>query len=265
MEEILKSYAKVNIGLRILQKREDGYHNIDSYFHLIDLYDEIAVSVKPSNELVIRIKGNDGYLDKGMDIMEKAARVFSKETGHVFSLSISIKKNIPSKAGLGGGSSNGAAVLRFLNRCYCECLSDERLMMLALSVGSDLPFFISGLRSARVMGRGEIIKPCSLLSGIIDLYCPSFYSQTSEAYAKLDTLDRSFSSLPDSLIPLSNECFPNDFELAIARSPLIQSISESYGYFSLSGSGSTYFGLNKKDSKELAGSGIIHTISTLLI
>ena len=265
MEEILKSYAKVNIGLRILQKREDGYHNIDSYFHLIDLYDEIAVSVKPSNELVIRIKGNDGYLDKGMDIMEKAARVFSKETGHVFSLSISIKKNIPSKAGLGGGSSNGAAVLRFLNRCYCECLSDERLMMLALFVGSDLPFFISGLRSARVMGRGEIIKPCSLLSGIIDLYCPSFYSQTSEAYAKLDTLDRSYCNLPDSLGPLTNESYPNDFELITPRNDLIQNISRNYTYFSLSGSGSTYFGIGKKDGKEPCKSDMIRTIRTVFV
>ena len=256
---MIRSYAKINIGLKVLEKRADGYHDIDSYFHLIDLHDEIYPQLEKSAETKVEIAGNEGYLDKRRDIMEKAALAFT------FSLKIRIRKNIPSKAGLGGGSSNGAAILKYLNTQFSNPLSLNELIALSLSVGSDLPFFISGFSAARVRGRGERIEEVSPLDLPVDLFIPSFSVDTAEAYYKLDTLDRSFSSLPDSLIPLSNECFPNDFELAIARSPLIQSISESYGYFSLSGSGSTYFGLNKKDSKELAESGIIHTISTLLI
>lgn len=265
MEAMIRSYAKINIGLKVLEKRADGYHDIDSYFHLIDLYDEIYPQLEKSAETKVEIAGNEGYLDKGRDIMEKAALAFSEKSGITFSLKIRIRKNIPSKAGLGGGSSNGAAILKYLNTQFSNPLSSSELIALSLSVGSDLPFFVSGFSAARVRGRGEMVEEVSPLDLPVDLFIPSFSVDTSEAYYKLDTLDRSFSSLPDSLTPLSNECFPNDFELAIARSPLIQSISESYGYFSLSGSGSTYFGLNKKDSKELAESGIIHTISTLLI
>lgn len=262
---MIKSYAKINIGLKVLEKRKDGFHDIDSYFHLIDLYDEIYPSATESRCLSVAIEGNAGYLDRGLDIMEKAAIAFSKATGLVFSLDVRIKKRIPSKAGLGGGSSNGAAILKYLNEYFSHPLDEKGLADVALSVGSDLPFFISGLSAARVQGRGELIYPCGLLTGDVDLFLPSFFVETSEAYAKLDTFDRSYVSLPDTLAELTNERFPNDFELVTPRSSVIQSIGSNYSYFSLSGSGSTYFGLCKKDSTWRYKSDNIHTISTILI
>ena len=265
MEEMIKSYAKINIGLKVLKKRPDGFHDIDSYFHLIALYDEIYPEIYESDELSVAIEGNSIYLDKGMDIMEKAARAFSYASGKTFDLKIKINKNIPSKAGLGGGSSNGAAILKYLNACFSKPLSDDALFNLSLSVGSDLPFFISGFSSARVGGKGELLRPSGLLKGEVDLFIPSYFKETSEAYAQLDTFDRSFAPLPDSLEALTNERFPNDFELVTPRSQVIQSISSNYSYFSLSGSGSTYFGLDKKDSTRQYKSGNIHTISTFLL
>ena len=176
---MIKSYAKINIGLKVLEKRKDGFHDIDSYFHIIDLYDEIYPSATESRCLSVAIEGNAGYLDRGLDIMEKAAIAFSKATGLVFSLDVRIKKRIPSKAGLGGGSSNGAAILKYLNEYFSHPLDEKGLADVALSVGSDLPFFISGLSAARVQGRGELISPCGLLTGDVDLFLPSFFETTS--------------------------------------------------------------------------------------
>lgn len=262
---MLKAYAKINIGLRVLEKREDGYHDIDSYFHLIDLYDEIHPVLEKSDKTSVVITGNDGYLEKGMDIMEKAARAFSERTGISFHLSLEISKRIPSKAGLGGGSSDGAAVLTYLNREFGSPLKMDELLSLALFVGSDIPFFITGYRAAHVRGRGEYITEVSPLEGKVDLFFPEFSSPTSEAYYKLDTFDRSLLPLPDSLENITEERFPNDFELVIKRNPLIQRICMDYSYFSLSGSGSTYFGLDKKSNTRLDKSDTIHSISTFLL
>ncbi len=265
MKEMLKSYAKINIGLKILEKRPDGYHDIDSYFHLIDLYDEIYPTVREDKTTKVSIEGNEIYLDKGVDIMEKAALAFSRESGRTFDLSIRIKKNIPSKAGLGGGSSNGAVVLRYLNTFFGNPFSNDELMSISLTVGSDLPFFISGYNAAHVKGRGELVEKVPPLSGNIDLFFPSFVSDTSEAYYKLDTLDRSYARLPESLEIITDERFPNDFELVIPRNTTIQRICEAYSYFSLSGSGSTYFGFNKKYDTKLAKSDIMCSVGTFLL
>ena len=202
MDVMIRSYAKINIGLKVLEKRADGYHDIDSYFHLIDLCDEIYPQLEKSAETKVEIAGNEGYLDKGRDIMEKAALAFSEKSGITFSLKIRIRKNIPSKAGLGGGSSNGAAILKYLNTQFSNPLSSSELIALSLSVGSDLPFFVSGFSAARVRGRGAMVEEVSPLDLPVDLFIPSFSVDTSEAYYKLDTLDRSFSFSSDSLIPL---------------------------------------------------------------
>ena len=265
MDVMIRSYAKINIGLKVLEKRADGYHDIDSYFHLIDLCDEIYPQLEKSAETKVEIAGNEGYLDKGRDIMEKAALAFSEKSGITFSLKIRIRKNIPSKAGLGGGSSNGAAILKYLNTQFSNPLSSSELIALSLSVGSDLPFFVSGFSAARVRGRGEMVEEVSPLDLPVDLFIPSFSVDTSEAYYKLDTLDRSYCNLPDSLGPLTNESYPNDFELITPRNDLIQNISRNYTYFSLSGSGSTYFGIGKKDGKEPCKSDMIRTIRTVFV
>ncbi len=265
MRAIVKAYAKVNIGLKVLERRPDCYHNIDSYFHLIDLHDEMEIDIERSGSTSVFIKGNDGYLDSKMDIMEKSAIAFSEKTGLNFSLSISIAKHIPSRAGLGGGSSDGAAILKALNSYFGNPLSHSGLMDLSLSVGSDLPFFTSGLSAARVRGRGELIDPVPPLKGKVDLFIPDYDQSTAQAYNKLDTYVRSLSELPSSLTGITYKNFPNDFELVMRRNHYIERISENYDYFSLSGSGSCYFGIGRKKENFLPLCDKIQSVCTNLI
>lgn len=106
------AYAKINIGLYVKGNRPDGFHDLDSYFHLIGLHDEIELSFLPAEETSVVIRGNGGYLDTGKeDLMEKALRIFSERSFLNFRAEIDIVKHIPFKAGLGGGSSDAGLVL----------------------------------------------------------------------------------------------------------------------------------------------------------
>ncbi len=265
VEERVKSYAKINIGLRIGEKRCDGYHSIDSFFHLVGLFDDISFSFSDAKKTQVFITRSNDYLSGKEDIMEKAALAFSRKTGKAFSFSIDIKKRIPSRAGLGGGSSNAGAVLTFLNRCCGNILSQEELIALSATVGSDVPFFTSGYKAARVNGRGEIVKEAEPLCEKVDLYFPSFSVETAKAYETLDAKERSFAPLPPSLKSIKSDDFPNDFEIVFPRPDIIKTISTNYSYFSLSGSGSTYFGLFRKTDTPVPDTGNIQTISTFLI
>ena len=153
-----KAYGKVNIGLKVGGKREDGYHDIDSYFLLIPFFDELSFSLE-DGKYSVDIEGNQGYLAEGKtDIMEKAAGIYSEATGLEFSLSIGIKKHIPDKAGLGGGSSDAASVLLFLNGLF-KALDEKSLLELSSKVGADVPFFVSKAQLATVRCIGDIIQP----------------------------------------------------------------------------------------------------------
>ena len=133
----LKSYAKVNIGLRIMGRRADGYHDLDTYFHRIELHDDIRLSFELRDETSVSITGNEGYMPStAMDLMEKAARLFSDLTGIRFHADISITKRIPVQAGLGGGSSNASTVLTALDSICGGVLSRDDLMDASLALGS---------------------------------------------------------------------------------------------------------------------------------
>ena len=262
IREKVKAFAKVNIGLKVGEKRSDGYHNIDSYFLRIPFFDELTLSLE-EGEYRVEIKGNEGYLEKGKtDIMEKAARLYSERTGKRFALSIDIDKHIPEKAGLGGGSSDAAAVLLFLNK-YFKSLDREELILLSQSVGADVPFFVSEEKLARVNGIGEIVIP--LIYDLPYKYITLFRAQgsgvsTKEAYEKLDDRNIMYSPLPPLSFPLKRDSFPNDFELLEGTDMLktISSLSSDGDYASLSGSGSVWFVLSREqintNIKEFIGS-----------
>lgn len=155
----LKSYAKVNIGLRIMGRRADGYHDLDTYFHRIELHDDIRLSFELRDETSVSITGNEGYMPStATDLMEKAARLFSTMTGIRFHADISITKRIPVQAGLGGGSSNASTVLTALDSICGGVLSRDDLMDASLALGSDVPFFTSGFAAAHGQGRGEVLE-----------------------------------------------------------------------------------------------------------
>lgn len=154
---ILRAYAKINPYLKVLNKRTDGYHNLDLCFQNVSLYDEIIVHkhqnliIKTEPEIDCSTENNLCY---------KAFMLLKKDFQKISNLSIYIKKNIPIGAGLGGGSSDAAAILLAMNTMFSLNLSKKRLKEYALLLGSDVPFFLIGGRAIG-KGRGEISKKIS--------------------------------------------------------------------------------------------------------
>ncbi len=246
-----KAYAKVNIGLRIVGRRDDGYHLISSYFLLIPLYDEIETDINNGSGVIIN--GNESYLDKGEDLMEKAVKIYKEKTNLDFSVSIKIKKNIPTKAGLGGGSSDAAATLTLINNHF-KALSSAELLMLAGKIGADVPFFVSGFKTAYCEGIGEKMEERRLPEEY--KYIALFRGEgsgvsTSDAYSRLDELSLLSDPLPLLEYPISREKYPNDFE-KITGDEVYRKMKESLqdsDYLSLSGSGSVWFLLSRNEWK----------------
>ena len=181
----LKSPAKVNLFLKVIRKRKDGYHEIETLFERISLSDEITLSRAASG---IRLKCDSKGLPLGpKNIAYRAAKLLKDALGIEEGVVIEIKKNIPVSAGLGGGSSNAATVLLGLNRLWRLRLSKARLLRLGASLGSDVPFFILDTPFALGRGRGEILKRVKAPRLRIwhCLVKPAFSISTQNAYQAL--------------------------------------------------------------------------------
>ncbi|WP_028950805.1 4-(cytidine 5'-diphospho)-2-C-methyl-D-erythritol kinase [Sulfurihydrogenibium subterraneum] len=182
--KVLLSPAKVNIGLWIVGKRDDGYHNISSFFHTVDLYDRIFI--KPSHNLTVKCSLLDPDLQEEKNIVYKTVVLFEKITGINQNWEIFIEKNIPVGGGLGGGSSNAAVVLQFLNTYYGNPLSEKDLFDLAVKIGADVPFFLKG-GFALAEGVGEKLTFFDQrLNDELFLIYPNVKSNTGEVYSKVD-------------------------------------------------------------------------------
>lgn len=182
MDEIsLKAPAKINLYLRVLGKRPDGYHEIESMMQAIDLYDEIKLEKSDSVEIVC---DDPGIPSDDSNLAVKAAAAL-KEQFYFPGVKISLHKKIPHGAGLGGGSSDAAFVLRGLCRLYKLSPSPKDLLRIASGIGSDIPFFL-GSGQALVSGRGEIVRPLELPTDYtIILVVPPLEISTAEVYGKL--------------------------------------------------------------------------------
>jgi len=154
----LLSPAKVNLFLRILGKRPDGYHEIQSILQPVSLFDEVSLSVEPGKGSGLLCSGRE-MPSGGDNLAVAASRLYLEEAGIRKKVSIGIKKNIPLGAGLGGGSSNAAAVLVGLNRILGE-FTDGNLLRMAASLGADVPFFVRST-SSFVEGAGERVRVLS--------------------------------------------------------------------------------------------------------
>jgi len=165
----LRAPAKVNFGLRIRKLRDDGYHELESLFLPLDLSDEIEVRVATQEpgqptEISFTLLGRAFGVSAGADnLVVRAARAFLEEAKLHVSLELKLEKRIPTGAGLGGGSSDAAAVLRGLDQCFPGTVSREDLARIAVRLGADVPFFLEP-RPAWVSGIGERIRP---LEGIL--------------------------------------------------------------------------------------------------
>ena len=182
----LKSYCKVNLFLEILSKRKDGYHNIDTLFHSVSLYDRISFEEIDSNE--IKIECSIGELNSDDNILWRVIdNLKSYFPANKKGLRIAIEKNIPMGAGLGGGSSNAAFALLGLNRYYNLGLNNNMLMEIGSQLGADVAFFIRG-GFARGEGIGEKLsfyEDINYKLYFLIVY-PNIHASTKEAYDGLN-------------------------------------------------------------------------------
>ena len=138
-----KAYAKINLYLDVVNKRENGYHDILSIMQNISLHDVVSVSASKSDTVNISVDCDDVTVPKGsQNIAYKAAELFSEMLGESANIEIEIEKNIPSAAGLAGGSADAAAVLRLLNKIFDNPFSMNELCAIGAKVGADVPFCI---------------------------------------------------------------------------------------------------------------------------
>ncbi|HVO28269.1 MAG TPA: 4-(cytidine 5'-diphospho)-2-C-methyl-D-erythritol kinase [Candidatus Margulisiibacteriota bacterium] len=165
-DELVQAPAKLNLYLRVCGRRDDGYHLIDSLMVPVSLYDELRIAVRSvaqaTSPSVITLWTDCTYLPTGADnLAYRAAAEFTTVTRQSMTVDIRIYKHIPLGSGLGGGSSDAAAVLLTLNRWLGNRLSTRQLADAGARIGADVPFFVYG-RPARVGGVGEQIKPTTL-------------------------------------------------------------------------------------------------------
>jgi len=153
----IKAPAKINVHLKVTGRRPDGYHELVSIMVPVDIFDVIDLKVSSGAGIRISCRGREIPADES-NLAYRAARDFMSLAGIREGVSISLAKNIPVAAGLGGGSSDGAAVLIALNRMYSRPLSQAELHKLALNLGADVPFFLMG-GPCLATGVGEILEP----------------------------------------------------------------------------------------------------------
>jgi 4-diphosphocytidyl-2-C-methyl-D-erythritol kinase len=181
---LIKAYAKINISLDVVGKREDGYHLLRMIMQNIDLYDLINIE-KAANG--INISSNKPYIPiDERNLGYKAAKLFMEKYNLQGGVDINIRKSIPVAAGLAGGSTDAAAVLKGMRSIYDMDVSDEELMELGLKIGADVPYCIMG-GTALCEGIGEKITPLkSFKDHIMIVVKPPFGVSTKEVYQSLD-------------------------------------------------------------------------------
>lgn len=180
------AWAKLNLTLDVLGKREDGYHDLCMVMQSIDLCDRLEL--ERTSDSGIAVKTDLSFLpDDDRNLAAKAARAFFQYTGEPLGLSIDIRKQIPVCAGMAGGSSDAAAVLRALNELTGAGLPPEKLAEIGAEVGSDVPYCVMG-GTALAEGRGEVLTPLPALPQCHVVVCkPAFAISTPELFGRIDS------------------------------------------------------------------------------
>ncbi len=251
---ISNSYAKINLGLNVLERLENGYHNIETGFCFIEWSDRFELRPAGRHSLVMSNKNIP--LDDS-NLIVKAVHLLEKEAGLKDKFHIEVEKNIPAGAGLGGGSSNAATTLRMINKVANLGLSTQDLMQLGEQLGADVPFFIKG-KPGFATGTGTEIEEMDLQpdAWIVTIF-PDMISSTPEAYQYVEPNPAPEFSLRNVLLEEDVEEWRylviNDLEASVfPRLELIGNLKDQcydFGasYASMSGSGSSVFGIFKQD------------------
>lgn len=251
---ISNSYGKINLGLNVLERMESGYHNIETGFCFIEWADRFEVTPAKRNSLVM--SDNKIPVDDS-NLIVKAVSLLEKEAGLKDRFHIKVQKNIPSGAGLGGGSSNAATTLHMINKIANLGLQEAELMELGKTLGADVPFFIQG-KAGFATGHGTEIEPLDIQpDGWIVTIFPGEPSSTPEAYQFCHPNPEPEFSLKKVLVeePLEEWQYLiiNDLEAAVfPRLGIVGNIKDQcyeFGasYASMSGSGSSVFGIFEQD------------------
>ncbi|MEJ5186750.1 MAG: 4-(cytidine 5'-diphospho)-2-C-methyl-D-erythritol kinase [Candidatus Geothermincolales bacterium] len=263
----LEAPAKINIFLKVGERRPDGYHSILTLFQAVDLCDLVEVELSSSGVEIVA----EGHVPQGEEnLCVRAARAFERLYGGEVGARIRLHKRIPVGAGLGGGSSDAAAVLVGLNLLLGEPLNREDLERAAAEIGSDVPFFLSG-GTAEARGRGELLQRLPSARGLLTLLLnPGFSLSTAEVYREFDRLNPSpgpLGDIPEGLkrgletgdAGLVGKHIRNDLvEAALELAPVLRPALERLGRegpCGMSGSGPTLF-LLSGDEEALVRAGI---------
>ena len=231
----ISAYAKINLSLDIVGRREDGYHTVDMVMQSVSLCDRVRVTLNDSGRINLACSKPHIPCD-GRNTAFKAAQLFLNVTGLPFGAEIYIEKHVPDQAGLGGGSADAAAVLRAMNRLCAgvlgrEPLNTAELLYLGMRIGADVPFCVLN-GTQRCGGIGEIMvplapmEPCTLL-----IAKPSLCISTPEAYSLVDRMPDGGARYTEAMVralerrdlPAVARCLGNRFEDALCR-PQVQAL-----------------------------------------
>lgn len=250
--------CKINLGLHIMRKREDNYHDLETVFYPVPLCDalEVTIAKENSDDMNLIMEGIPVQGDASQNLVSKAYQLLQKEYA-IPNLDFALLKNIPMGAGLGGGSSDGAYALQLINNYIGLNIPEEKLQFYAAQLGSDCAFFIHN-KPCFGSGKGEILKPLALtLKGYwIVVVKPEIHISTAEAFSTIDTKKHLHDKAENSIkhiIQLDpsewKDRLCNDFEDSIfPKYSILADIKTSLYqagavYASMSGSGSSIFGL----------------------
>lgn len=253
---LYNSPAKINLFLHNIGVREDGYHELETIFVLLDLYDEITITINTTGE-INRVFGNED-INFNDDLMIKAAKLLQKITGSQFGADIGIKKIIPAGGGLGGGSSNAATVLTALNSLWQTNLSNAQLQVMGKQLGADVPIFIYGTH-AFATGIGENFTAIDIPKKYYLILQPDCHTSTKKIFSHFAlTKSSKQCKIPTFLqaMNLSNDCLDAativhpEIQLAL---DYLNTTSGRLSSAKLSGTGSCVFAIYKdKQSCQIA-------------
>ena len=255
------AFAKINLFLKVLSSREDGYHQISTLFERINLSDSISIEINKKSTIITcdnpKVPTGEGSLL--METVKAFNRATEKETG----FDISVGKKIPIAAGLGGGSSDAAAILNGMNEITGKPLSRKRLLEIGKDLGADIPFFISNCRFGFGTERGDIIQEAEtgvelqhiLIKASFDVSTKDVYDEVSAFNLTKDRgVDRMFNAfLKENDVTSLTENLCNDLQAIVLRKfPVLDNVflelkkAGAKGVL-LSGSGPTIFGIFDKE------------------
>ncbi len=223
------AYAKINLYLNVLSRRDDGFHEVKTIMHTVSLCDEITVTVNPSKKTNIRLimAGESKLPTDVRNLAYRAAELFLSATLITADVTIHLTKSIPVAAGLAGGSSDAAAVLRALNKIYKRPLTDKRLLELAAALGSDVPYCIHG-GTALCVGRGEEVERLRDTLALHTVIAISDeYVSTPQAYSRLDELYSNFDSPRDDEADAAFAVLSRSLENGVLESSELYNIFEN--------------------------------------